>query len=111
MIEQLGWPLLVDRRATARLSEFYKIINGTSPISSSELTLHVRSSRSSTNNLTYINMYSRTNIRKYSFFPRTSLEWNSLPLEVKSSSSVESFKAKLANHLTSSTTLSLSSYN
>jgi hypothetical protein len=40
----------------------------------------------------------RTEIRRHSFFVRILQKWNSLPDEIKKTSSVEEFKKRLKNH-------------
>ena len=95
----LGWPSLENRRKLARLIEFYKINRGVSPISSTPLKQVGRVTRSSSAGLSYMCLASRTNIFKYSFFPRTIVDWNGLPVDIRLASSVESFHQKLSSHL------------
>jgi len=95
----LGWPSLEGRRKIARLAEFYKIYKGVSPIPSTPLKHTSRVTRSSSSGVSYMCLASRTNVFKYSFFPRTIVEWNSLPVDIRSSPSLESFRHKLTCYL------------
>jgi hypothetical protein len=106
--KKLGWPLLQERRKVARLCEFYKIVKGTSPVPATELSKPTRLGRSSSDGYNYKNLYTRTNIRKFSFFPRTIIDWNLLPSNIKSSPSIDSFRSKATAHLFSYQTSSLS---
>ena len=40
----------------------------------------------------------KKDIFKFSFFPRTINEWNSLPEDIVNTTSVDSFKSKLVNN-------------
>ena len=109
---ELGWPLLETRRKTSRLVELYKIVNGTSPIPSSCLTTAAVNTRAGAESK-FRNLYSRTNVYKFSFFPRTIRDWNELPLEVRLSPSVDAFRGhvnELLFHSSSSFHPSLSSH-
>ena len=101
LVTDLGWPVLQSRRQIARLSELFKLIHGESPLPASSLLVRQRFTRSSSNSQSFINISTRTNIYKYSFFPRSIAEWNGLPVEIRSSPSLGSFKLKLGNHLSS----------
>ena len=95
----LAWPPLDSRRKLARLTEFFKILKGLSPITSTPLQQSSRVTRNSSSGLSFMCLASNSDVFKYSFFPRTIVEWNSLPLDIRSSSSVDSFRYKLSCHL------------
>lgn len=79
---RLNWPPLDVRRKILRCSEFQKIVSGISPISYN-LARSNSHTRNSYNGLTYINILSSTNTYKFSFFPRTISDWNSLPVSIR----------------------------
>lgn len=97
--KKLGWPSLEERRKVARLCEFFKIVKGTSPVPANDLSKLNRLSRSSSDGLNFAIMYSRTNIRKFSFFPRTIVDWNLLPYNIKSLTSIDSFHSSVTQHI------------
>jgi hypothetical protein len=97
MIDRLKWQDLAVRRKVARLSMFYKAIKGTVDICLTDLQKPIRSTRNSSS-LSYILPSTRSDTLKYSFFPRTVADWNSLPVDILSSSSLDSFKAALGRH-------------
>ena len=97
MLDKLSWPTLAQRRQHARLQMFYKIhfdhvaIDPSLHLSSKHLTTPARSD----NSHAYHIPFSRTNYHKFSFFPRTTREWNHLPEDVVTSSSPDAFKEAL----------------
>ncbi|KAI8479428.1 hypothetical protein Bbelb_428470 [Branchiostoma belcheri] len=97
MLEDLEWETLQQRRRKARLTTFYKLHHGMITVDSRNLptvSQHKRQTRRS-HPLTYDMRLCRTTHRQMSFFPRTVAEWNSLPAEVVSAKSLDSFKNKL----------------
>ena len=99
LVSQLGWPSLVDRRKIARLTELYKIINNISPISGELLRKPLSRTRATSYGQTFIGLASRTNSFKFSFFPRTIVDWNSLPPDICSLDSVEVFRTHLTDYV------------
>ena len=99
MLNDLQWLNLSDRRKSARLSIFYKSIHhlSTPPIPSHYI-LTNRQTRYY-HDLHYIIPSMRTNAYKYSYFPRTIKEWNSLPITIIESDSLHLFQNCLANLL------------
>ena len=96
MLNDLQWEPLSDRRQTARLCQFYQIHHGTSPVTSSKL--QARNAKFSSRRYTvdaYKQIETRTVRFQNSFFPRTIVDWNKLPLKITSLSSLEEFKAAL----------------
>ena len=101
MLQDLNWPTLQYRRQRARLSLFYKSLHNLIVLEIppyyipnnhlSRLRIH--------HQLSYIHPYARTNIYKYSFFPRTISEWNSLPTEIILSTTLSAFQSQLDSYL------------
>ena len=89
------------RRQRARLSLFYKSLHNLIALEIppyyisnnhlSRLRIH--------HQLSYIYPYARTNTYKYSFFPRTISEWNSLPTEIILSTTLSAFQSQLDSYL------------
>ncbi|KAL4226412.1 hypothetical protein ACF0H5_014395 [Mactra antiquata] len=87
MLQILDWQTLHQRRLHSSLIFFYKIINQKVAVDSYHLI--------PTRNLNYNPSQFHSNYYNNSFFPRTIKLWNSLPLSVKSSPSLELFTARL----------------
>jgi len=95
MVTSLGWEPLQQRRQNSRLTLFYKIANKLVAIpSDTYLTPSTRTLRSS-NYHTYQQYHTNIDQYKYSFFPRTVIDWRALPSAVIESSTVDAFKAAL----------------
>ena len=93
LVNSLNLAPLSCRRAVSRLSLFYKAIYESSPsISVSHLSVPSRSTRSSSNGLIFLPLSCRTDCYKYSFFPRTIIDWNRLQFEVRAKPSLDTFK-------------------
>ena len=92
MLRRLGWRTLEQRRADSRLVLFYKIVHGyvAVPLPSYVIPL-TRISRTS-HLLAYRQICARTDYYKYSFFPLTVVQWNSLPAPIATLTDLDSFK-------------------
>jgi len=90
LLDELGWLPLFERRKHSRLTVFYKAFNNLSVISLDHLSVSSRHTRASNENK-FMSLPVRTNAFKYSFFPRTITDWNSLPMAVRLSQSIQSF--------------------
>ena len=97
MLEKLKWQSLEVRRKMARLSMFFKASQGNFAISLNKLQIPVRQSRSSEPH-TYIQIGAHSDAYKFSFFPRTVVDWNMLPYSVVEKQSVDSFRSALVNY-------------
>ena len=93
MLSSLNLPLLQARRTQAKLSTFYKIINGYLIVPTDDLTPKLSSLRSGYYHqpMTLIDAY------KFSFFPSTIKLWNQLPADVINSSTPNEFCNNLSN--------------
>jgi hypothetical protein len=96
MIHTLEWKPLVDRRRVARLSMFYRLANGKVAVDTDDKLIPYQRQSRNFNTHAFQIPICRTNIRKESFYPRTTREWNILPTSFVSAPSLESFKAHLA---------------
>ena len=101
MIKDLGWDLLEHRREVARLTLMRQIQCNQSAIPKSLAPPAISRSRRSTksNNQQLKQIFCRTDSYKFSFFPRTSKDWNQLPNEIISLGSEEAFKSRTLQFL------------
>jgi hypothetical protein len=96
MIDQLGWQTLQQRREQQRLTTMYKIHHGLVAVN-----IHhqyavpaTRTTRTS-HPAAYQLPYSASTYHQNSYFPRTVLAWNALPMTVVMAPSVDAFKMRL----------------
>jgi len=94
LISELGGQSLAERRKTCRLTLLYKAINGLVAIPIDELE-HTSICTRNCGPDAFIILQSRVDAYKFSFFPRTVTDWNSLPSSARSTPSVNSFKTAL----------------
>jgi len=73
----MGWRTLSDHRKDAPLNLLGKAVCGKVAISVDKLKQHTKVTRSS-DGTTFTAITTRTDAYKFSFFPRTVCEWNSL---------------------------------
>ena len=99
MLSNLQWHPLHTRRTITRLTLFHRIVYQTVCIPNHFLTLAYRNTRAN-HPYKYLHLPCRINQYKYSFFPRTIVEWNKLPCTIVTLPSTDSFKTQLAAHLT-----------
>ena len=95
LLEELKWPSLEHRRKQTSLTNLCKIVNGTLAV---EIPNYFSQKERQTRNdhpLKFINAGCRTNIYKYSFFPRSVKEWNELPETIIEAANTEAFKLAL----------------
>ena len=92
LIDDLRWQSLESRRKLARLTTMYKIVNNEIDIQAKDYLTPVNRASRSNNSKSFIRHHSRIDSHKYSFFPRTIVEWNSLPEPHINASDVNSFK-------------------
>ena len=99
LISQLGWQTLSDRRRNSRLSLMYKSLHGLAGISTSSFRCSSKHTRSADGD-TFCVLSSGTDPYKYSFYPRTIVDWNDLPASVKSRPSIHLFRCAIYSCLT-----------
>jgi len=100
LIDELGWLPLFERRKHSRLTVFHKALNNFSAFSVYHLSVSSRHTRASNENK-FVSLPVRTDVFKYSFFPRTITDWNSLPLAVRVLQSTQCFHGALQNSASS----------
>ena len=82
LLGKLDWPVLSDRHREACVSLFSKAAGGHSAISLSHL-FQPTSQTCRADHTSFIHIAARTDVYKYSFFPCTLLDWNTLSAEVR----------------------------
>ena len=99
MLQHLKWHSLEDRCRDARLVMMYKISHDKVAVSKSDRLSpplrHSRNMHSDSDSRSYQVPLCRTQQRKASFFPRTTVDWNRLPQTAVLSDSVESFRTAI----------------
>ena len=92
MLDSLGWRSLQDRRSDARLCLFYKIVNGQVAIQMPSYIHHpIRVSRL-LHPLAFMQIHTRVDYYKYSFFPLAIVQWNNLPADVAALPTFSTFR-------------------
>jgi len=78
LLDQLGWPSLSDRRLNNRLKILGKTVAIRVALDTADLVQPLRQTRYSDLDLSFTALAVRIDAYKYSFFPRTIRDWNSL---------------------------------
>ena len=102
LLVELGWETLQSRRDKHKLVIFYKIMNGLTPDYLRDLVppqVHETSNYNLRNSDSIRTIQANSNLFYNSFLPSTIRAWNSLPNDIKSSSSVAAFKYRLNTNL------------
>ena len=94
MIDTLGWPTLAERRLKTRLITLFKITHALIAIPNIIL-IPTESRTRKSHNQTFRHITTQKDTYKWSFFPRTIVQWNILPQTIISSPSIDSFREQL----------------
>ena len=95
MINQLKWEPLEYRCLTSRLFMFYKITHDLIDINAPSYLLPGDARTRGANR--YRQTATDKDIYKFSFFPRTTTDWNRLPETTTSANTIESFRMQLSS--------------
>jgi hypothetical protein len=99
MLDELGWCSLKDRRTAHRVTVLHKAREGLLPLPVDNLLLPLqRPSRHSHQN-SYRIIATNKDCYKYSFWPRTIIDWNKLPFNITTTQDSTIFKQQALNHL------------
>jgi len=90
LLHELGWLPLFERCKHSRLMVFHKALNNLLAFSLDHLSVSSWHTRASNENK-FVSLPVRIDVFKYSFFPWTITDWNSLPLAVRLLQSIQSF--------------------
>ena len=98
LINDLQWSSFEARRAVPRLTFFYKILSKHVDI---ELPLYVTPQKYNKRGSDiiapkFVQISTVRDIYKYSFYPRTIVEWSSIPPEIRTAKNVNSVKGRCA---------------
>jgi len=96
MLQSLSWISLSTRRRNHRLCLMFQISNHLIAIPPEPFLTAADNRTRAKHNKKYKVYSSKTEAFKNSFFPRTIVDWNSLPASVVGSPSLESFRSRLA---------------
>ena len=96
MLRDLQWESLETRRLKSRLVMMFKIKHDLIDVPA---TSYLTSGDARTRGSSYRQPTASRDVYKYSFFPRTIRDWNSLPEEVKGVTSIDGFKEQLAYNM------------
>jgi len=96
MLDTLKWKTLQRRRKEARLNIHYKIKNKEVEISTENRLIPPSRFTRNMHNLSFQIPNSNSDYRKFSFFPHTIRDRNSLKPDIVSAGSLTTFKAKVA---------------
>ena len=91
MLQSLEWESLEHRRNKNMVMMLFKIVNSLVAIPSTQLIPANKTTRG--NRRKYLQIATRTNYHKYSFFPTAITLWNSLPSDISSKEDLDDFKA------------------
>jgi len=95
MINDLGWDSLESRRCNAKLTLFYKIINGLVAVNPNDFLTNGDTRTRSDNHRKFMQIQWDTPQYCHSFFVNTICDWNKLSDNIVSSESVDTFRASL----------------
>ena len=100
MTKELAWDTLETRRKYIRLSMMYKLSRGLLNLDTENVLIPSQETRTRNSHIFKYRVPRVTkDIFKYSFYPRTLTEWNSLPKEIVLSETLDVFKSKLENYI------------
>lgn len=98
ILSDLQWPTLAERRKVARLTLLHRAIHGNVAIDIPTYFKHPLRTTRNFHELRYTNPQTSSDVYKYSFFPRTIVEWNMLPSEILETTSTNIFKNKVSKY-------------
>ena len=99
--KETGWESLQDRRYKHKMCQFYKMINDLTPTYLTSLVPSTVENTSAYNLRDSQNirpLLTRTQLYYKSFLPSCIREWNEIPLNIRNSTSLSSFKQQLNNN-------------
>ncbi len=95
MLNTLEWNTLEQRREHIRLTMLYKVANGLVAIPPDTFLTPSTTRTRGNNGQGYRTYHTRTDVLKFSFFPRTIIAWNALPPGTVVAPTLDVFKARL----------------
>ena len=99
MVSDLGWESLQQRRHNSRIALLYKVKNGLVEVPAEYHPVPNTSRASSrAHNQQYVRQQAAIDAFKFSFLPRTIVDWNKLPGAIVEAESLEDLKRRLSSH-------------
>ena len=95
MLQDLGWQDLASRRRNIRLALFYKIVHHLVAVPTDDLLIKADSRLRAHHKHKFQTIRTNSDAYKFSFFPRTIIEWNTLPKDTAEAPSLDCFKQRL----------------
>ena len=78
MLKELDWPSRQQRRAEKRMALFHRVVNETVDVDASALLTRTKRSSRKLNRVQYQTHFSKKDCYKYSFVPRSIMQWNNI---------------------------------
>ena len=97
LLTQLQWPSLAQRRAQSRLAMLHRILNGNVDIACDSLVARPAKPSRFSHNEQLERIQCNKDCYKYSFIPRTVVQWNNLPQDVVNLHELNPFKESIKN--------------
>ena len=92
-LKKLNLVSLEKRRSLTDVTFLYKVLNGNIDIDISKIIdFHSEADRFPLRSMDFLICYARTNVLKYSFSHRIIDQWNQLPLDIRVSDNINTFK-------------------
>ena len=98
LLQELGWESLQTRRKYKRITTLYKMEHNIIDIPLDQYIMH-NTCCSRKHNSQFLQIRHSSNTFGNSFFPTIAKEWNALPSNIISSSSIESFQKQLTQYM------------
>ena len=95
MLQDLGWQDLASRQRNIRLALFYKIVHHLVAVPTDDLLIQADSRLRAHHKHKFQTIRTNSDTYKFSFFPRTLIEWNTLPKDTAEAPSLDCFKQRL----------------
>jgi hypothetical protein len=97
MISRLQWESLEQRRAKARATFMYKIVNNLDDAHAEHIL--TPSDNRTRGNAAYRTLYTNADVYRYSFFPHAIITWNTIyiPPTLRQVNTIDQFQARLGS--------------
>jgi hypothetical protein len=101
MLKSLQWDTLESRRKVARISMLHKIHHGQAAVPAGKFLQPVTRQSRHNHNKAYQLFSANKDCFKYSYFPQTVKDWNTLPPDIIAITDNKIFKGAVISHLRS----------
>ena len=97
MVDDLGWESLKERRHNNRIVLLYKVKNGLVEVPSQYHPVPNNTKVSRVHGQQYVRYQAAIDTFKFSFLPRTIVDWNKLPKKIVEAESLDCLKRRLSS--------------